>query len=125
MGAFVEFSCLHYMILWMLICDICLHLIVAFLSVLAIQDQGNISDQLGICLAFFFIMELDEWIYCTFITDFDVLQSEDFVVKSRDLLAANDLKQFYHKKAVMGIVWGLCLFLLSLYVVAYFYIQQH
>lgn len=28
------------------------------------QEESNISDQLGICLAFFFILELSEWV-CT------------------------------------------------------------
>eukprot|EP01084_Bolivina_argentea_P079117 143577_1 len=120
----LEFSILHYWIFIMLINDISLQFCIAMLSVLAIRDQNNISDQLGISLAFFFILELDEWIYNAFIKDFDVLEDEDFIMKSVDLVKADDIQQFYHKKAVMGIVWGLGLLVLSCWVIAWFYLKS-
>ena len=55
----MRFALLHYWIFFMLLSDLILEITIAFISTLAIQEQNNISDQLGICLAFFFILELD------------------------------------------------------------------
>lgn len=122
--ALLEFSFFHYWILFHLILEILLPLTVTILSVLAMSEQNNISDQLGISLAFFFILELDEWIYEAFIEDFDVLDEEDFVMRSVALVKADDIKQFYHKKALVGVAWAALLLVLSSFVVAYFYIKN-
>ena len=120
----LEFSFFHYWIFFMLIQDIALQFTVTVLSVVAMCDQNNISDQLGISLAFFFILEVDEWIYQAFIQDFDVLDEEDFVMKSVDLVKADNAKQYYHRRALIGVGWGVLLTLLSLWVVAYFYLSN-
>ncbi len=60
--------------------DVLLHFGVGVVSVIAIASQDNISEQLQAALAFFFILELDEWMYLVFIQPFDVLDEEDFTL---------------------------------------------
>ena len=97
---------------------------VAILSVLAICDQDNIADQLGVSLAFFFILEVDEWIFDAFIRDFDVIEDEDFIMKSVDIIKAYDIQTYYRKKSLVGFGWGFLLTLLSVFVVLYFYLTH-
>ena len=109
----IQFTFFQYWIFGVLISDILLHVAVAALSVIAIGDQDNISDQLGISLSFFFVLELDEWMYDVFIKDFDVLENDDFEIKIVDTTRAESREEFYHKKAIAGVRWGVALIGLS------------
>merc|ERR1711879_115267 len=117
----LEFGILHYWILFMLFGEISLEITIAVLSTFAIQEEDNISDQLGISLAFFFILELDEWVYSAFIQDFDVLEEDDFNLVSIDPIKTKDIKDFYHRKAMIGIAAGMVLFTFCFWVAVYFY----
>jgi len=61
--------------------DIFLHCAVAIMSVLGMATVNDISDKLQLALGFFFILEVDEWMYEVFINDFDVLDEEDFSIE--------------------------------------------
>ena len=49
-----------------LVSDILLHAFVSVICVFAIEAEDNISDKLQAALAFFFILEIDEWSYKIF-----------------------------------------------------------
>lgn len=120
----LEFTFFQYWIFSVLVGDILLHLAVAALSILAIGDQDNISDQLGISLSFFFILEFDEWMYDVFIKDFDVLEDDDFTVEIVDSVRADDLEEFWDKKAKWGMIWFFILIFLLICVVIYFAVSE-
>eukprot|EP01084_Bolivina_argentea_P222570 376695_1 len=102
--AILEVGVLEYWLFSMFIGDILLQLAVMCLSVIAIGLQDNISDQLGISLSFFFVLEFDEWLYIAFIKDYDVVQEEDFTLQSVDAVLSK--QDFYRQKTKNAIIWG-------------------
>jgi len=120
--AILEPKLLDYFLFVFFIMDLLLQLTVANLSVISIGEQDNISDQLGVSLGFFFILELDEWIYSAFIRDFDVLNDDDFVLQMVDSVEQDDTA-FYLKKAKASLKWAILLAVGISWVIGYFYIS--
>ena len=107
----------------MFIMDFVLQFTVAVLSVISIGEQDNISDQLGVSLGFFFILEFDEFLYEAFIKDFDVLNEEDFVLQMVDMKEEDDTA-FYLHKARSSLKWSIVLFAGIVGTILYFYLSS-
>eukprot|EP01084_Bolivina_argentea_P173217 300021_1 len=88
---------------------------VTILSTMSINQQNNISDQLGIALSYFFLLEVDEWIYQALVEDFDVLEEDDFFLTSKEIVKADSDEEFQRKKAKHGIYWTVLLAILTIW----------
>ncbi|ETO15129.1 hypothetical protein RFI_22235 [Reticulomyxa filosa] len=103
---------------------------------------NNISDKLQLALGFFFILEVDEWMYEVFINDFDVLDEEDFVIEDESAEADKtqtenkdveknqvdeeaELAKIWDKKARQAVRWGVVLSILMIWAVVYSAIVWH
>ena len=112
---------LYIFVLIFLIADLGILGTVTILSTMSINQQNNISDQLGIALSYFFLLEVDEWIYEALIADFDVLEDEDFILKAKELTKANSDEEFYKKKAKYGIGYTILLCIFTVFTVMVWY----
>jgi len=114
--------------------DILLHVAGAIVSVVAMATVDNISDKLQLALGFFFILEVDEWMYAVFINDFDVLDEEDFSIEDeseannnkteekdieKDQNTEISITRIWENKAKQAIRWGLVLTVLMCWAVTY------
>ena len=114
----VEFSwnnVLYIFVFLFLILELGILGTVTILSTMSINQQNNISDQLGIALSYFFLLEVDEWIYNALIQDFNVLEDDDFILKAKDMVKADSDMEFYKKKANRGILWTVLLAVLTIW----------
>jgi len=111
---------LGYFIFGMLVMDLLLVLQVAIISVLSIGTCDNISDQLQVALTFFYILQLDEWMYEGLIQKFYLLSEEDFQINEYIGATADDFGNYLNQKALSAIKYIIALCVLIIYVIVYF-----